>query len=77
MPFFLYGPKGTHRIAADEAERERALAEGFWVWDKMNPTRSLSVELSSPSDTATPEPVAPVPEPAKKRGRPKKTQEQT
>ncbi len=74
MPFFLYGPKGTHRIAADEAERERALAEGFWVWDKMNPTRSLSVELSSPSDTSTPEPVeAPAP---KKRGRPKKTQEQ-
>jgi hypothetical protein len=65
MPFFLYGPKGTHRIVADEAEREQALAEGFWVWDKMNPTRSLSVELSSPSDTAP-----------KKRGRPKKTQEQ-
>jgi hypothetical protein len=73
MPFFLYGPKGTHRIVADETERERALAEGFWVWDKMNPTRTLSVELSSPSDTT------PLPEgepPAKKRGRPKKTQEQ-
>lgn len=70
MPFFLYGPNGTHRIATDEAERDRALTEGFWVWDKMNPTRSLSVELSSPSDTTPP------PEPAKKRGRPKKTQEQ-
>jgi hypothetical protein len=43
------------------------------VWDKMNPTRTLSVELSSPSDTT---PLPEVEPPAKKRGRPKKTQEQ-
>ena len=72
MPFFLYGPDGKHRIVADEAEKAQALAEGFWVWDKMNPTHTLSAEVSSPSDTVTSEPN-PAP---KKRGRPKKTQEQ-
>ena len=64
MPFFLYGPKGTHRIVADEVERDLAIAAGFRQWRKDDPNYVLFHES---------EPAAIVIS-KRKPGRPRKTE---
>lgn len=43
-PLYLYGPDETFRIVSSDAERDQAVAEGFWAW-------SRDVSVSAP-DTA-------------------------
>jgi hypothetical protein len=65
VPFFLYGPKGTHRIVADEAERDLAIAAGFRQWRKDDPEYVLFKAESEPAAAVISK---------RKPGRPRKTE---
>ncbi len=75
-PKYLHGPDATFRIVTTEAEEQAAIAAGFWVWTKeTHGSAAYAVTDTAPpevtqteNDTVT---VTP-----KKRGRPRKSEEQ-